>query len=120
MAPEILPDPPPSTRKRMVIMIVAVGLLLGLLGGFNLFRNVMIGRALRGGQEPPQTVSTTQAHAERWQPTLNTVGTLRAIRGADLAFEVPGVVVKVEAVAGAQVHPGEKLVSLNDEAERAQ
>ena len=120
MAPEILPDPPPSTRKRMVIMIVAVGLLLGLLGGFNLLRNVMIGRALRGGQEPPQTVSTTQAHAERWQPTLNTVGTLRAIRGADLAFEVPGVVVKVEAVAGAQVHPGEKLVSLNDEAEWAQ
>ena len=90
MEPEIPADPKPSTRKRMVIMIVAVGLLLGLLAGFNIFKNIMIGRALQGGQEPPQTVTTTQVHQERWQPTLSAVGTLRAIHGADLAFEVPG------------------------------
>lgn len=120
MEPEILPDPQPSTRKRMIVMILAVGLLLGLLVGFNIFKNVMIGRALQGGQEPPQTVTTTQVHQERWQPTLAAVGTLRAIHGADLAFEVPGVVVKVEAAAGAQVRPGQQLVSLNDDVEQAQ
>ena len=54
MEPEIPADPKPSTRKRMVIMIVAVGLLLGLLAGFNIFKNIMIGRALQGGQEPPR------------------------------------------------------------------
>jgi membrane fusion protein, multidrug efflux system len=120
MEPESLPDPQPSTRRRMVVMVLALGLLLGLLTGFNLFKNVMIGRALRGGQEPPQTVTTTQVHGERWQPTLSAVGTLRAIHGADLAFEVPGVVAKVEALAGAQVRPGQNLVSLNDDAEQAQ
>ena len=120
MEMEIPNGPQPSTRKRMVIMLLAVGLLLGLLAGFNVFRNVMIGRALQGGQEPPQTVTTAQARAERWQPSLGAVGTLRAVRGADLAFEVPGVVAKVEVAAGAQVRAGQALVSLNDDMEQAQ
>jgi len=120
MAMEMPAGSQPSTRKRMVVMLLAVGLLVGLLAAFNVFRNVMIGRALKGGQEPPQTVTTTQARLERWQPSLAAVGTLRAIHGADLAFEVPGVVVKVEAVAGAQVRQGQALVSLNDDAEQAQ
>jgi membrane fusion protein (multidrug efflux system) len=120
MEPEIPSDPQPSTRKRMIVMVLVVGLLLGLLVGFNIFKNIMVGRALQGGQEPPQTVTTTQVHEERWQPTLGAVGTLRAIHGADLAFEVSGVVVKVEAVAGALVRPGQNLVSLNDDVEQAQ
>jgi membrane fusion protein, multidrug efflux system len=113
-------DPKPSTRKRMVLMLLAVGALLGLLAGFNLFKNVMIQRSLAGGQEPPQTVTTTQVRLERWQPSLGAVGTLRAVRGADLAFEVPGVVVRLDAAPGAAVRAGQVLVSLNDEAEQAQ
>jgi len=120
MEPESRIDPRPSTRKRMVIMLVAVGLVLGLLAAFNVFRNVMIGRALQGGQEPPQTVTTAEAREERWQPALGAVGTVRAIQGADLAFEVPGVVVKVAVAAGASVRQGEPLVALNDDMEAAQ
>lgn len=120
MASETSMDAPPSTRRRMVIMLLALGILLGLLGGFNLFKNVMIQRSLRAGQEPPQTVTTDQARLERWQPALSAVGTVRAIRGADLAFEVAGVVVKVEAAAGATAREGQLLVSLNDDAEQAQ
>jgi len=113
-------DTPPSTRKRMVVMLLVVGLVLGLLVGFNVFKNIMIGRALAGGHEPPQTVTTAQARMERWQPSLGAVGTIRAIRGADLAFEVPGVVVKVEAGAGTSVKQGQLLVSLNDDSEQAE
>ena len=120
MATDSTMDAPPSTRRRMVIMLLALGLVLGLLLGFNLFKNVMIGRSLQGGQEPPQSVTTGEARMERWQPALNAVGTVRAIRGADLAFEVSGVVVKVEAAAGATAREGQLLVSLNDEAEQAQ
>jgi len=104
----------------MVIMLLAVGLLIGLLVGFNTFKGVMIKRALQGGQEPPQTVSTAAVHLDRWQPALSAVGTVRAIHGADLAFEVPGVVVSVEATAGAAVAQGQPLVSLNDDTEQAQ
>jgi len=101
-------------------MLLSVGLLIGLLVGFNTFKGVMIKRALQGGQEPPQTVSTAQVRLDRWQPALSAVGTVRAIHGADLAFEVPGVVVRVEAAAGAAVTQGQALVSLNDDTEQAQ
>lgn len=101
-------------------MLLVLGLLLGLLAGFNLFRNVMIGRSLQGGHEPPQSVTTAEARLERWQPALSAVGTVRAIRGADLAFEVPGVVVKVETTPGATAREGQLLVALGDEAEQAQ
>jgi membrane fusion protein (multidrug efflux system) len=104
----------------MVIMLLAVGLLLGLLLGFNLFKNVMIARAMAGGHEPPQTVTTAQARTENWQPALTAVGTIRAIRGADLAFEVPGVVVKIEAAPGSSLAKDQLLVSLSDDSEQAQ
>jgi len=110
----------PSTRRRMILMLLATGLLISLLVGFNTFKGVMIQRALRGGQEPAQTVSTAQIQLERWQPALSAVGTVRAIHGADLSFEVSGVVVAIEAVAGSPVSQGQALVSLNDDAEQAQ
>ncbi len=112
--------PTPSTRKRMILMILAVVLFLGLLGGFNLFKGMMMGRAMAGAGEPPQTVTAAQAKEEAWQPTLRAVGTVRARQGADLAFEVPGVVVRIDATAGAEVRPGQPLVSLNDETEASQ
>lgn len=120
MEPEIPAGNAPSARKRVIVMLLVLLGLMALLVGFNVFRNVMIARALKGGQEPPQTVTTTLVRAQKWQGTLAGVGTLRAVKGADLAFEVPGVVVKVEAVAGAAVKEGENLVALNDDAEQAQ
>lgn len=111
---------PPSTRRRMIIMLLAVGLFLGLLVGFNVFKGIMIGRAMAGGGEPPQTVALAPAKEETWEPSLQAVGTLRARQGADLAFEVPGVVTRIEVTPGAEVREGQALVSLNDETETAQ
>jgi membrane fusion protein (multidrug efflux system) len=110
----------PSTRRRMVIMILAVAGFLGLLIGFNIFKGIMIGRAMAGGGEPPQTVTVTEAREETWEPVLRAVGTLRARQGADLAFEVAGVVVRIDATPGAEVRQGQPLVSLNDETEASQ
>jgi len=110
----------PNTRKRMILMLIAVAVFLGLLVGFNVFKGVMIKRALAAAPDPPQVVTTTQARTEKWQLTQNAVGTVRARRGADLAFEVAGVVVKIDAVAGSEVRQGQPLVELSDDIERAQ
>ncbi len=69
-------------------------------------------------QEPPATVSTTIAHASAWQDTLQAVGTIRAVRGADLAAEVSGVVDAVEFDSGRDVAAGTVLLRLrpNDDA----
>ncbi|MDR3671671.1 MAG: efflux RND transporter periplasmic adaptor subunit [Holophaga sp.] len=117
------PDAPaPAARpaRRMVVMLLAVGLFLGLLVGFNVFKGVMIQHALTGKGEPAQTVSVVPARMEEWQPTLEAVGTVRAVRGADLAFEVSGVVAQVPAKAGSQVKAGQPLATLDDSTDLAQ
>jgi membrane fusion protein (multidrug efflux system) len=48
------------------------------------------------------------------------VGTLRAVEGADLAFEVPGTVTQVGTPPGSDVKQGQLLVQLNDTIETAQ
>ena len=113
-------SPEPGHRKRMVLMLGGVGLFLALLVAFNVFKGIMIGRALAGAPQLPETVTTTEAKFATWQPALNAVGTVRALHGADLAFEVPGVVARIEAAPGSEVKAGQALVALNDEAETAQ
>jgi len=112
--------PAARTGRRMVFMLLAVGLFLGLIVAFNLFKGVMIQRALTGKGEPVQTVSVVPARLEDWQPSLDAVGTVRAVRGADLAFEVSGVVAQVPAKAGSQVQLGQPLASLDDSTDLAQ
>ncbi len=69
-------------------------------------------------QEPPATVSTVVARATEWQDTLQAVGTIRAVRGADLAAEVSGVVDSVTFDSGRDVPAGTVLLRLrpNDDA----
>ena len=74
--------------------------------------------AVAHAQEPPAVVTTMAAHYENWQDTLEAVGSLRAVRGADLAAEVPGVVAEVNFDSGADVAAGTVLMRLrgNDDA----
>jgi len=71
-------------------------------------------------QEPPAVVSTTVAHASDWQDKLQAVGTIRAVRGADLAAEVAGVVDRVDFDSGRDVAAGTVLLRLrpNDDEAR--
>ena len=118
---ETTPDmPTPSTSKRMTKMLLIVGAVLFVVVGFNVFTQVMTAKFMAGQGEPPATVTTTTAAYDDWQPTLDAVGTLRAIKGADLAFEVAGVVTQIGAKPGSEVHQGQPLVQLNDSVETAQ
>ena len=103
----------PSTTKRMVIMIIIVGVLLALLIGWNVLGQVMGAKFAANQKAPPQTVSTMKATSEAWQPEQSSVGSLRAVRGADLAFDVAGLVSRVNAKSGQQVKQGDVLVELN-------
>jgi multidrug efflux pump subunit AcrA (membrane-fusion protein) len=67
--------------KRMVIMLICVGLLLAALVGFNQFRTHMFAKFMAGNAAPPATVSAVVASFQSWQPQLAAVGSLRAVRG---------------------------------------
>jgi len=63
-------------------------------------------------QEPPATVSTIVAHPMEWQTTISAVGSLRAVRGADLAAEISGIVDWIGFDSGATVQAGAILLKL--------
>ncbi len=107
-------------RKRMIWMLIGVFVLMGLIIGFNLFKTIMIKKYLAGAGSPPATVSTMTVAEEEWQPQLTASGSLRAYRGVELSTEVNGLVKKVYAKSGEDVKEGSLLMSLVQDADRAQ
>lgn len=99
--------------KRMIIMLVAVGVVFGGIFGFKAYKGYMIGKFMASRSAPAQTVSTTTAGYQEWQPKLEAVGSLRAERGADLSPEVPGIVSAIHFKQGDEVKAGMLLLELD-------
>lgn len=97
---------------RMVVMLIGVGLVFGGIFYFEAFRNAMIKKYIAAMGSPPQTVSTATAATEEWQPQIEAVGSLRAVNGADLSFEVSGIVKELHFNSGDDVAAGQVLVTL--------
>ncbi|WP_234986833.1 efflux RND transporter periplasmic adaptor subunit [Polynucleobacter kasalickyi] len=107
-------------RKRMIIMLASVGILMGLIIAFNVFKGIMIKKYIAGAGIPPQTVTSIQAESLLWQPQLTTVGNVRAFRGVELGTEVTGLVKEVFVKSGQEVKKGDLLIELSQDADRAQ
>ena len=107
-------------RKRMIIMLICVGVLMGLIIAFNVFKGIMIKKYIAGAGIPPQTVTSIKAELLLWQPQLSTVGTVRAYRGVELGTEVTGLVKQVHVKSGQEVQKGDLLIELSQDADRAQ
>ena len=105
--------------KRMIIMLAIVGLLFGGLFGFKAFLGGVIRKSISAQGLPSQTVSTAKAQFAEWQGEFQAVGTLRAVRGADLAPEVSGVITAIHFQSGQAVQAGTPLVQLNAESDVA-
>jgi membrane fusion protein (multidrug efflux system) len=102
----------PSTTKRMIVMIVAVLGLVAVIAGIKVLQIMRMIAASK--PPPPAVVSTAKATSQDWQPELRAVGTLRAVRGADLALDVAGLVTRVNVKSGAEVREGQLLLQLRD------
>ena len=107
-------------KKRMVIMLVIVGLLLGGIVGFNIFKGVMMRKYMASAPVPSVTVSAMKVDYQQWQPQLSAVGTMRATRGVDVTTEVAGLVRNVNFKSGDEVKAGQVLAQLNADSETAQ
>src|SRR5215813_3354582 len=98
--------------KRMVFMLLLVGVVLGGIFGFQSFKAKMIEKAMAAFANPPQTVSTMTAALQDWQPRLEAVGSLRAVNGADLSVEAAGIVEEIKFNSGDDVEAGQLLLRL--------
>jgi membrane fusion protein, multidrug efflux system len=97
---------------RMVIMLAAVTLVFGGLYGFQMFKAAIIKKVMSAVASQPQTVSTARAGYSEWQPKIEAVGSLRAVKGADLSLEVSGVVDSISFGSGDDVAEGALLLKL--------
>ncbi len=99
---------------RMILMLVAAGLVFGAVFGFEAFKGRMIRKAITGLRNPPQTVSTVTAGTQQWQDHLQAVGSARADKGAELSPQVAGLVKAIHFRSGQEVEKGTLLVELED------
>jgi membrane fusion protein (multidrug efflux system) len=98
--------------KRMVIMLVAVAVVFGGIFGFQAFKAVMIKKFIAGISNPPQTISAAAAATSEWQPKIEAIGSLRAVKGAELSLEASGVVESISFNSGDDVEAGAILLRL--------
>lgn len=99
--------------KPMIIMLLAVGVVFGAVFGFEILKAKLIHKALAKLRNPPQTVSTVVARSQPWRSKLEAVGSLRAVNGANLSFQVPGIVSTLHLKSGSDVKKGDPLVELS-------
>ena len=105
--------------KRMVIMLIAVGIVLGGFFAFQNFKAHIIQQVMATMANPPQTVATVTAGLQDWQPQVEAVGSLRAVNGADLSLEVSGIVGQIDFNSGDDVAAGTVLLRLRSEDDAA-
>jgi membrane fusion protein (multidrug efflux system) len=98
--------------KRMVIMLVAVAVVFGGIFGFQVFKAAMIKKFISALSNPPQTISAAKAATSEWLPKIEAIGSLRAVKGADLSLEVSGVVESISFNSGDDVAEGAPLLKL--------
>jgi len=108
-------------RRRTIITAILIIIVLIVVGGIGSgiygFKNFVSGKireSLAGVASAPQTVSTTEAALEEWQPQLQAVGSLRAMNGTDISPDVAGIVSAIHFESGADVTKGALLVELQD------
>ena len=106
-------------KKRMVIMLIAVAVVFGGIFGFQAFKAMMIKKFMSSMAQPPQTVTALKAANDQWQPNIEAVGSLRAVKGADLSLEVSGVVDSIAFNSGDDVNEGTVLLKLRSDDDQA-
>jgi membrane fusion protein (multidrug efflux system) len=103
---------PRAMVKPLIILIIAATVIIGGIFAWQKFIGSMTKKYMGSMASAPQTVSTTVAAASNWQSRTQALGSLRAVRGADLAAQAAGVVDKIHIESGAEVSAGTVLLVL--------
>lgn len=105
--------------KRLLIMLLAVGVIFGGIFGFIGFKNKMIKQYMANMGNAKQTVSTMIAKNEMWSPSTETIASLSAVHGVDLSAEVSGMVENIFFQQGDDVAAGTPLLQLRADSDNA-
>jgi membrane fusion protein (multidrug efflux system) len=106
--------------KRMVAMLLAVGIIFGGIFGYLAFKGQMMKKYMSSAVEPAVVVSASKAKMSLWQSRISAVGSVKAVRGLDVTSELPGMVEQVKFNSGDEVKSGQELVRFNIKPDQAQ
>lgn len=106
--------------KKIILTAVGLLILVGALAGLKLLQFETM--AAQGAKfvPPPETVTTAEVKADRWQPTLTAIGSVAAVQGVTVSAETAGTVKTIAFESGATAKAGEVLVELDTAIEQAQ
>ncbi len=104
--------------KRLTVVLVLLALVFGGVFGWKYLQ--MQKQAAGNAGPPPAVVSTRRVTSERWQPTLEAIGSIMPTRGVVVSAEVPGIVRKIYFDSGQAVDEGELLVELDVDVDKAE
>ncbi len=105
----------PGPRRMVVALMVVVlfvALIVGGVFGWQAIAGSFFKKFMEQAAAAPQTVSTVTAAKTAWQAQVRAIGSLRAVRGADLSAQAPGVVDSIEFDSGNDVPAGKILLKL--------
>ena len=106
--------------KKIIFTLVIVLILVGTLAGIKGLQFKTMFAQGANFVPPPETVTTTEAKQDTWQPTLTAVGSVAAVQGVVLGAEMSGAVKNIAFESGATVRAGDLLVELDSSVEQAQ
>jgi membrane fusion protein (multidrug efflux system) len=111
--------------KYLLFFVALFGLFFAVLFGlgFAKFTQIQgfIALAKSGAFEPPPTAVTTDlAKQSKWQPTLESVGSITAVNGVTVSTDLAGIVRQIAFESGNKVRAGDLLVRLDTTQEEAQ
>jgi len=105
--------------KRMILMLILVGLVMGGIVGFKIFGHKMMMQYMAGMTNPSQTVSTLKASTQTWQDNMKSIGTFNALKGTDISAETAGLIEKINFESGQDVEEGAILLELSSASDSA-
>ena len=102
-------------------MLAAVVLLVLALAGYK-YMKIRAGMAMfaKMSAMPPAAVTSTVAKAQKWQPVLSVVGSMRAVNGVLVSTDLAGIVSRIAFESGRELKKGDLIVKLDTQQEEAQ
>lgn len=105
--------------KKILLTALAILVLVGVIAGVKALQIRALIDSGKKDRRPVETVSAIPVESDQWVRSVESVGSVRAVHGADLATETSGIVSAIHFENGAEVKAGDLLVELDTEAEAA-
>lgn len=107
-------------KKRMAIMLIIVIIVFGGIVGFYFFKQAMMKKIFSQMKPPPATVTTQVVQSSSWTPSLDAIGSLKALQSINVTPSIGGTVTKIYFRSGEYVSAGTPLIDLDTSTQRAQ